>query len=219
MRAESSNPDLTPRTSGTPRAPGTATEATAAPATKARAPAATSAPSPAVHIAGSADTEPNMPVVDLSALSALHLPVEPGLLALRLKSEPSGQGLFDGAWWPHSRNVHAELPGLVSVLSEHLGPIDRIGLDADAWDGLGEPLYVEGRHIQIDWFPLGEDTILVTRGELEGSFSLLAVPPDAGVDEAHAAMTMATHIGNTETGQQILVATGIAAPAWHEATH
>jgi hypothetical protein len=158
-----------------------------------------------------------MPVVDLSALSALHLPVEPGLLALRLKSEPSGQGLFDGAWWPHSRDVHAELPGLVSVLSEHLGPIDRVGLDADAWDGLGEPLYVEGRHIQIDWFPLGEDTILVSRGEL-GSYSLLAVPPDAGVDEAHAAMTMATHIGNTETGQQILVATGIAAPAWQGPT-
>ncbi|WP_314175788.1 DUF5994 family protein [Streptomyces winkii] len=152
--------------------------------------------------------------MDLSALSALHLPVEPGLLALRLKSEPSGEGLFDGAWWPHSRDVHAELPGLVAVLSEHLGPIDGIGLDADAWDGLGEPLFVEGRLMHIDWFPLGDDTILVSCGGL-GDLSLLAIPPEASVDEAHAAMTMATHIGNTETGQQILVATGIARPTWH----
>ncbi|OEU87424.1 hypothetical protein DB35_22395 [Streptomyces abyssalis] len=158
-----------------------------------------------------------MPTVDLSALSALHLPVEPGLLALRLKSEPSGDGLFDGAWWPHSRDIHAELPGLVTVLSEHLGPIDRIGLDADAWDGLGEPLFVDGRLIQIDWFPVGDDTVIITRGGLD-NFSLLAISPEAGVDEAHAAMTMATHIGNTETGQQILVATGIARPAWHGTT-
>lgn len=155
-----------------------------------------------------------MAPVDVSALSALHLPVEPGLLALRLKSAPSGGGLFDGAWWPHSRDIHAELPGLVSVLSEHLGPVDRIGLDADAWDGLGDPLFAEGRLIQIEWFPLGDDTVVITLHGL-GDFSLLAVPPDAGVDEAHAAMTMATHVGDTENGQQILVATGISRPASH----
>jgi hypothetical protein len=183
-----------------PSIPGTALRVSGAPG------------APGIHIAGSTDTEPNLPTVDLSALSALHLPVEPGLLALRLKSEPSREGLFDGAWWPHSRNVHAELPGLVTVLTEHLGHIDRVGLDADAWDGLGEPLFVDGRLIQIDWFPVGGDTVIITRGELD-DFSLLAIPPEASVDEAHAAMTMATHIGNTETGQQILVATGIARPA------
>jgi hypothetical protein len=153
--------------------------------------------------------EPNIPIVDVSALNALHLPVEPGLLAVRLQSSPSREGLFDGAWWPHSRDVHAELPGLVAVLTEHLGFIERIGLDADAWDGLGEPLFVDGRLVHIDWFPVGDDTVIITRGDLD-HFSLLAIPPDATVDEAHAAMTMATHIGNTESGQQILVATGIA---------
>lgn len=155
--------------------------------------------------------EPNIPVVDLSALNALHLPVEPGLLALRLHAAPSRDGLFDGAWWPHSRNIHDELPGLVAVLTEHLGYIDRVGLDADAWDGLGEPLFVDGRLVHVDWFPVGDDTVIITRGDMD-HFSLLAIPPEASIDEAHAAMTMATHIGNTETGQQILVATGIASP-------
>lgn len=162
-------------------------------------------PAPGVHIAGSRDTEPNLPPVDLSAPSAVHVPVEPGLLALRLRSEPSGEGAFDGAWWPRSRNIHAELPRLIGVLSPYLGPVDRIGLDADAWDGLGEPLYVEGRRIQIDWFPVGEDTVLVGRGVL-GNYALLAIPPEADVDEAYAAMTMATRISSRDAGQQILVA-------------
>lgn len=153
--------------------------------------------------------EPNIPDVDASALNALHLPVEPGLLALRLQAAPSREGLFDGAWWPHSRNIHAELPGLIAVMTEHLGTIARVGLDADAWDGLGEPLFVDGRLVHVDWFPVGDDTVIITRGDLD-HFSLLAIPPEASIDEAHAAMTMATHIGNTESGQQILVATGIA---------
>lgn len=157
------------------------------------------------------DVTEDIPSADASALNALRMPLEPGLLALRLQAAPSREGLFDGAWWPHSRDVQAELPGLVAVLTEHLGHIDRIGLDADAWDGLGEPLFVDGRIVHIDWFPVGDDTVIITRGERD-HFSLLAIPPEASTDEAHAAMTMATHIGNTETGQQILVATGIASP-------
>lgn len=164
-----------------------------------------------LHIAGSTDTEPNKPPVDVSALNAVHLPVEPGLLALRLKSAPSGEGLFDGAWWPRSRDIHAELPGLISVLSEHLGPVDRVGLDADAWDGLGEPLFADGRLIPVDWFPLGDDTVVLTSYG-HGDFTLLAIPPDAGVDEAHAALTMVTHAGDARDGQQILVATGLSHP-------
>ena len=169
---------------------------------------------PGIHIAGSRDTEPNLPLVDLSVLSALHFPLEPGLLALRLKPEPARDGLFDGVWWPHSRNIHTELPGLVTVLSEHLGRIDRIGLDADAWDGLGEPLFVDGRLMEIDWFPVGDDTIIITRGTLE-NFALLAISPDVTADEAHATLTMATHTGDTESAQQILIATGVSRPAGH----
>jgi len=151
----------------------------------------------------------DVPDMSASALNALHLPVEPGLLALRLQTAPSREGLFDGAWWPHSRNIHQELPGLIAVLTEHWGTIARIGLDADAWDGLGDPLFADGRLIHVDWFPVGDDTVIITRGDRD-HFSLLAIPPEASADEAHAAMTMATYVGNTESGQQILVATGIA---------
>lgn len=163
-----------------------------------------------IHIAGSSDAEPNTPIVDLSALSALRLPAEPGLLALRLPSGQPSEGLYDGAWWPQSRDIHAEFPGLVTALTEHLRPVDRIGLDADAWDGLGTPLYVDGRHVLIDWFPVGDDTILIPLGDL-GTCSLLAIAPDAGVDEADAAMTMATGLGDSvaEDEDRLLVITAV----------
>jgi hypothetical protein len=178
---------------------------------------------PKIHIAGSSDAEPNIPIVDLSALSALRLPAEPGLLALRLPSGRPSEGLYDGAWWPHSRDIHAVLPGLVAALTEHLHPIDRIGLDADAWDGLGTPLYVDGRHVVIDWFPVGDDTILIPLGDL-GTCSLLAIAPDAGVDEADAAMTMTTGLGGSvakdaedddddEDEDELLVVTTVIRPA------
>lgn len=210
MRVEPKSTELARRAPSTPPAPAPAPAPPPAPAS---GPAAESAArgTLGIRIAGSTDAEPNKPPMDVSALNAVHLPVEPGLLALRLKSAPAGGGIFDGAWWPHSRDVHAELPGLVNVLSQHLGPIDRIGLDADAWDGLGEPLFADGRLIQVDWFPLGDDTVILTSYG-HGDFSLLAIPPDAGVDEAHAALTMVTHIGDPEDGQQILVATGISQP-------
>lgn len=36
--------------------------------------------------------------------------------AVRLTLEPTlaRAGMFDGAWWPHSRDVRAELPSLIT---------------------------------------------------------------------------------------------------------
>jgi hypothetical protein len=149
----------------------------------------------------------DFPAVGATAFSVLDIPVEPGLLALRVQRAPARHDLFDGAWWPRSRDVHAELPGLVSVLHEHLGDVASIGLDADSWDGLGRPVHVEGRLLQIDWLPVGDDTVIVTRNDTE-TFMLQILSPDEGLDQAQAAMSMATHIGNTETGEQ----TDISAP-------
>lgn len=60
--------------------------------------------------------------------------VKPGTVLLRLETTRSREGALDGAWWPRSRNIGAELPGLVGALTEHLGPVVSVGLDADAWD-------------------------------------------------------------------------------------
>jgi hypothetical protein len=67
-----------------------------------------------------------------------------------LETAPSREGNPDRAWRPRSHDIGAELPDLIHVLTEHLGPITRVGLDATAWD----------------------NTVLITRGD-QDHFSLL----------------------------------------------
>ena len=137
-----------------------------------------------------------------------HLAVEPGTALLRLETTGSREAVLDGAWWPRSRWIGAELPALVSALTRHLGPITRVGLDAAAWDGLPTRLVVDDRVVHIDSFPVGDDTILVTRGDRD-HFSLLVVPPDAVPEAAKAAMAQAVRLDNMTGAEQILVDTRV----------
>src|SRR5881409_1183276 len=91
--------------------------------------------------------------------------VKPGTALLRLATSHSRAGLLDGAWWPRSRNAGSELPVLIEALAEHLGPVQRVGLDATAWDDAPTALVVGGRRVRIDWSSVADDTVLVTRGD------------------------------------------------------
>ncbi|MFF3069454.1 DUF5994 family protein [Kitasatospora sp. NPDC057904] len=133
---------------------------------------------------------------------------KPGTVVLRLETTQSREGVLDGAWWPRSRDVGAELPGLVRALTEHLGPVASVGLDVDAWDDVPARLVVDGRSVHIDRYPVGDDTVIVTRGDRD-HFSLLVVPPQASRETALAAMARAVAAGGTDSARQILVAGGI----------
>ncbi|MER5184285.1 DUF5994 family protein [Streptomyces sp. NPDC002896] len=132
--------------------------------------------------------------------------VRPGTALLRLETTGSREGMLDGAWWPRSRDIGSELPGLISALTEHLGPITRVGLDADAWDSLPTRLIIDDRVVHIVSYPVGDDTVLITRGDRD-HFALLVVPPDATPDAAHAAMARAVQADNVTPATQILIDT------------
>ncbi|MFF3323459.1 DUF5994 family protein [Streptomyces sp. NPDC002889] len=132
--------------------------------------------------------------------------VRPGTALLRLETTHARGGILDGAWWPRSREIGAELPSLLAALSEHLGPVTRVGLDASAWEELPTRLIVDDRVVHIDSFPVGDDTVLITRGDRD-HFSLLVVPPYASHDEACAAMARAVRADNVTPAEQILVET------------
>ncbi|MER7107123.1 DUF5994 family protein [Streptomyces sp. NPDC000229] len=138
---------------------------------------------------------------------AVHQAVKPGTALLRLQTTHSREGILDGAWWPRSRDIGTELPHLISALTEHLGPVTRVGLDAAAWEDLPVRLVIEDRVVHIDSFPVGDDTILVTRGERD-YFTLLVVPPHATPDAARAAMARAVQTGNVTDAAHILIDTG-----------
>ncbi|MET8678240.1 DUF5994 family protein [Streptomyces sp. NPDC004647] len=156
------------------------------------------------------DTPPVTPPAPNSLPDPHHL-VEPGTAVLRLETTSTRQGILDGAWWPHSRDIGAELPGLITALTEHLGPITRVGLDASAWDELPGRLVIDGRVVHIHSFPVGDDTVLITRGD-EDHFVLLVVPPEATPSAAHDAMARAVQADNTTQAEQILINTGSIPP-------
>ncbi|KOV58754.1 hypothetical protein ADL01_36960 [Streptomyces sp. NRRL WC-3618] len=138
---------------------------------------------------------------------SVHRAVRPGTAVVRLETTHDRRGVLDGAWWPRSRDISAELPALITALTEYLGPITRVGLDAGSWDGLPTRLVVEDRVVHIDSFPVGDDTVLVTRGEAD-IFSLLVVPPHATPEAARAAMAEAVRADNLTRAEQILIDTG-----------
>ena len=138
---------------------------------------------------------------------AVHEAVRPGTAVVRLETTQDRQGVLDGAWWPRSRDITAELPRLITALTEYLGPITRVGLDAGAWEGLPTRMTIDDRLVHIDSFPVGDDTVLVTRGE-QDLFSLLVVPPHATPEAARAAMAEAVRAGSVTQAEQILVDTG-----------
>ncbi|WP_411123309.1 DUF5994 family protein [Streptomyces sp. x-19] len=137
---------------------------------------------------------------------ALDQTVEPGTALLRLATTRSREGILDGAWWPRSRDIGAELPGLITALTRHLGPVLRVGLDASAWEDLPTRLTIDDRIVHIDSFPIGDDTALITRGDRD-HFSLLVVPPETPPDAARAAMGRAVRADNVTEAQQILIDT------------
>lgn len=148
----------------------------------------------------------------------VHASLRPGTALLRLETTHDRRGVLDGAWWPRSRAVAAELPRLVSALTEHLGPVTRIGLDSAAWDALPTRLVVDDRVVHIDASAVGDDTVLVTRGD-QDLFSLLVVPPHTPPEAARAAMAQAVRADNLKGARQILVDTGaepLSAPAGGE---
>ena len=133
-------------------------------------------------------------------VDALGAPLLPRLL---LEATMSRTGMFDGAWWPRSRHVQAELPDLVTALTAHLGSVLRIGLDTVAWDEVPRTVTVDGRVIRINWFPGCDWTISLTRG-FQDHFLLLVVPPATDADIASVAMAGASAQGNHRTSAQLL---------------
>ncbi|WP_285776530.1 STAS domain-containing protein [Microtetraspora sp. NBRC 13810] len=113
---------------------------------------------------------------------------------VRLRLDPAlrRRGTMDGAWWPHSRDAAAELPGLIAAVDQRLGRMTlRVGLHPDAWDNIPRRLPARGRQVRVGWFrhtdphlisliPLGAEPIM-----------LLVIPPGSAAGPAAAALSLA----------------------------
>ncbi|MDV8070948.1 DUF5994 family protein [Rhodococcus sp. IEGM 1366] len=128
---------------------------------------------------------------------------------LRLKPEQHGVtavpiGSVDGAWWPHSTDLTAELPELLSVLITRVGPVDRIAYDLNGWDSRPTRLPFAGRSVRLDGYRFQPHGTVYVTGVDGRELVILVVPPHCDPDAAHRALTVAAESGNESPLSELL---------------
>ncbi|MFE9207549.1 DUF5994 family protein [Micromonospora sp. NPDC007230] len=136
--------------------------------------------------------------------SALAPPSPPSTPRLRIEPTRSARTLLDGGWWPRSTDPLAELPGLVLAIDLLHGPIVRLLLNTEIWDGNPRRLTVGCRVLRLGYFTSQPASLLTAICLNEDRVDLLVVPPDTPVDLAEAAMARAATAGNMVHAPQLL---------------
>jgi len=124
---------------------------------------------------------------------------------LRLKPKAPQSGYVDGAWWPRSDDLAAELPDLLAVLSVRLGRIDRVLYNLNEWAKPSAKLVTGGRRVRLDGYRRQPLTTLEVLGLNRNKIALLVVPPNTDPNEAHAILMAAAAPSNDSTVDSLLM--------------
>jgi hypothetical protein len=124
---------------------------------------------------------------------------------LRLKPKAPQSGYVDGAWWPRSDDLAAELPDLLAVLSVRLGRIDRVLYNLNEWAKASAKLVTGGRPVRLDGYRRQPIHTVEVLGLNRNKIVLLVVPPEAEPDEAHATLMAAAAPSNDSTVDSLLM--------------
>jgi hypothetical protein len=111
---------------------------------------------------------------------------------LRLKRKAPVSGYVDGAWWPHSDDLPAELPDLLSVLSVRLGAIARVMYNLDQWATAPRRLRIEGCTVRLDGYHRHSANTLEVLDARGNKIVLLVVPAQTDPDHAHSILMAAS---------------------------
>ncbi|GGT69382.1 DUF5994 family protein [Streptomyces lateritius] len=140
--------------------------------------------------------------LDRAATRALA-PGLPARLSLTRKTTLAGQ--LDGAWWPSSRDLAAELPALVDALEGHWGRITRVAVNPDRWPVVPRKVTATGHTVHVGWFTEQDPDKIILLAYTTGRWDLLVIPPETEPASAARLMTAAAIPGS------VLKATGLLA--------
>ncbi|CAM4155410.1 hypothetical protein MB901379_01112 [Mycobacterium basiliense] len=118
---------------------------------------------------------------------------------IRLQLKPFRPALehIDGAWWPRSRRLTDELPGLVSSVAERLGPVAMVGYHHSGWDDTPPLIEINGDTVELLGFSSGEPASVILIGRDGHHLSLSVIPPDTSDQTGRQALDQAG--GRTDT--------------------
>lgn len=126
---------------------------------------------------------------------------------LRLKPKAPQSGFVDGAWWPHTDDLAAELPDLLSVLSVRLGRIGRVSYNLDSWPPAPRKMPFDGHTVRLGGYHRQPLDTIDAIGLHGGRLTLLVVPPHTEADDAHTTMMAAAQPADRTTTDRLLATT------------
>jgi hypothetical protein len=127
--------------------------------------------------------------------------------SLRLSLVPAGPApaLLDGAWWPHSRDLEAELPALAAVLDSSWGRITRVTVNPTHWPVVPRKVPVAGHTVKVGWFLAEQDPHeLLLLSYRAGRWNLLVIPPETTPAAAAWLMAAASDPLGTSTASRLM---------------
>ena len=126
---------------------------------------------------------------------------------VRLSLAPAGSAplLLDGAWWPRSRDLAAELPALASVLDPLWGRVTRVTVNPAQWPVVPRKVPVAGHVVKVGWFLAEQDPHeLMLLSYRRGRWNLLVVPPQTPPASAAWLMAAACDPLGTSTASRLM---------------
>jgi hypothetical protein len=110
---------------------------------------------------------------------------------LSLKPAAPTTGHVDGAWWPRTRDLAAELPALLAAVADRLGRIDRVTYHLADWPASQRRIVVGGNVVRLEGFRSQEPGSLTVIGWDRNRLTVQVIPPETGPDAAQRVLTRA----------------------------
>ena len=129
---------------------------------------------------------------------------------LRLRNQArTADVAFDGAWWPRSHDLGAELPELIAALATLGVRVDRFTYPLDAWEHpVQRRVVVGGRTVRTGAFRSMDPQLVSLSVDGDRRLDLLVVPPEADALTGVRALRMAGLRGDASSPQRALAAAG-----------
>ena len=138
----------------------------------------------------------------------------PSAARISLKPFTEHPGMVNGAWWPRSRDLAAELPALVAALDTVWGRISRVTVNVHMWPQIPRKVPTGSHVVRVGWFDAEQDphdVCLLSYSRAPYRWDLLVVPPETDPERAEHLMAAASDVRNKQTASALIAGEGAGA--------
>jgi hypothetical protein len=122
---------------------------------------------------------------------------------LSLKPEAPATGVVDGAWWPRSWDLAAEVPALRTALAPRLGSVGGVSYNLDDWGPTPRKIKIDGALVRLAGYRSLHCNTIDVHGARQ-HITLLVVAPEVTASVARATLRDAGTPANADGVETLL---------------